>query len=122
MSVVADPELAFEGEQNHPVPLNKTSIARAASLAIPGASLLFGFTVKNTNAAAQFLWVFDAASLPANGTAPSGPIFDLGAGTGGSGLFLPPRTFFAGIVLANSTSATTFTTGAADCWFDVQYA
>ena len=112
---------AFQGEAEHLGPLNKTSIALAASIVIPGASLLYGLTVFSTNAGTQFVFVFDGPAVPASGTPPAGPVFAVSASGSASFLWLPPRTFNAGIVIANSTSATSFATGAADCWFDVQY-
>lgn len=117
--VLLPPALAgrFAGTLN----ANNKGGAIAAAIVLPNAQWLFGATVKNTNVAAQFLFVFDAPSVPANGTAPTGPVFDLAAALGGGFEYLRPRHFFSGIVLANSSSATSFTAGLADCWFDVQY-
>jgi len=91
-----------------------------SSVAIPGHILVGGFTVSNTNVAAQFIWIFDAHDV---GSLPSTPCYWVAvAGSGDREIsYLPPREFNTGIVLANSTSATTFTAGVADCFFDVQF-
>ena len=112
---------AFQGEAEHYGPLNYTSKALEAAAVIAGASQLYGFTVFSTNAGSQFIWLFDRSSVPANGTTGGMPICSVAASASSPLLWIPARSFFAGIVLANSTSATSFTAGASDCWFDVQY-
>jgi hypothetical protein len=101
-------------------PLNKHSNAYAASIVVKsGPGILYGFTVYNSGAA-QFILVFDAATLPADGVAPAlvlaaGATANLGAN------WIPGRTFQTGIVLCNSSTGPTKTIGAADCYFDAQY-
>lgn len=100
---------------------NATTSALAASLvAKASAGVLLGFQGVNTSGSAQYIQVHDAASLPLNGavpklliTVPAGENFSLDLGRG--------RVFSTGIVLCNSSTAATKTTGSADCWFDVQY-
>ena len=123
-ATAADPynfAAAFQGEAEHYGPLNYTSKQVEAAAVIAGASQLYGFTVFSTNIATQFLWLFDGRAVPANGTTGGMPLVAITASTASPFLWLPPRSFYAGIVLANSSSATTFTAGVADCWFDVQY-
>jgi hypothetical protein len=126
VQVTADPyhlAHAFEGEGKANGIPNYTSRALEAAAIIAGASQLYGCTVTNTNASTQYLFFFDGRSVPGSGASPSGPGgIKIAAGDTLYLLWLPPRQFFAGIVIANSSSATSFTAGAADCWFDVQYA
>jgi hypothetical protein len=52
-------------------PLSATSPALANQIvAKTGVAKLFGFTVTSTNVAAQFILLFDAAKLPADGVVP----------------------------------------------------
>ena len=113
---------AFKGEAEHFGPLNYTSKALEAAAVIAGASQLYGVTICSTNVATQFIWLFDARAVPANATTGGLPLLSVATNTPTPLLWIPPRAFFAGIVLANSTSATSFTAGAADCFFDVQFA
>jgi hypothetical protein len=86
-----------------------------------GPGKLYGFTAYSSNAAAQFILVFDATAVPANGTAPA-VVFTV-AGTSNLGVSWADvgRTFNTGCVLANSSTGPTLTIGAADCWFDAQF-
>lgn len=105
------------------LPDNKTTVAYAASLVVKASGgTLWGLTGYNSKAAAQFIQVFDAASLPADTAVPklvftvpasSNFFFEAGEGLG--------RYFSIGIVICNSSTGPTKTIGAADCWFDVQY-
>jgi hypothetical protein len=82
--------------------------------------MLYGFTVTNTNASDQYVLMFDARAVPSwarcRSSARRCP-----AGDAVSGLWWPGRTFFAGIVLCNSSTQGSLTIGAADCLFDAQY-
>jgi hypothetical protein len=103
-------------------PRNGTSPQlEAARIALAGEGRVFGFTVYNSNAAAQFILVFDQATIPSNGEtadvvlkAPAGDVLGVN--------WIPGRWFQSGCVLCNSSTAPTLTAGAADCHFDVQYA
>lgn len=111
----------FFGEQEGLRPYNYASRGLEKSAVVKtGSGVLYGFTITNTNTTAQFVQVFDAATLPANGATPilakSVPASDA---VGFS--WLPGRTFFAGIVVCNSTTQATLTLGAADCLIDAQY-
>jgi hypothetical protein len=115
-------ERSFFGELDGPLtPLNYSSRALEASCIVKtGDGILYGFTVTNTKASAQWVMVFDARTVPANAAVPiiakSVPASDAVGFD-----WLPGRTFFAGIVLVNSTTQTSLTIGAADCIFDAQY-
>lgn len=101
---------------------NATSIAYEASRIIKTApAILYGFSGYNSKSSTQFILVFDANSIPAEGAIPmiiisvaasSSFAFDLGS---------VGRTMKYGIVLVNSSTGPTKTIGSADCWFDVQY-
>lgn len=103
------------------LPLNKNSNGYRRHISVQsGPGVLFGFTVYNSNAAAQFIQVFDASQLPADGVAPN-VLFTV---PGSGNLFVqyvPGRRFEVGIVICNSTTGATKTIGAQDCWFDAQY-
>ena len=118
------------GEQieidGRPYVLSETQFAYSGGLAksfvIPGQVLLYGFTVSSTNVAAQFVQLFDAQTLPADGAV---PVTFLAVTTNAQarGYYgKPGRRFTGGIVLCNSSTAGTKTIGSADCLFDVHYA
>jgi hypothetical protein len=103
------------------VPTNFYRPALAASIVVPGHVLVYGFTVYNSNAAAQYVLMFDASALPADTAV---PILATNAATKTLvGVSWTPqgREFLEGLVLCNSSTDTTKTIGAADCFFDVQY-
>lgn len=103
------------------VPTNFYRPALTASIVVPGHILVYGFTVYNSNAAAQYVLMFDANALPADTAV---PILAQNAATKQlSGVSWTPqgREFLEGFVLCNSSTDTTKTIGAADCFFDVQY-
>lgn len=102
-------------------PLNIHTNIYAASLVVKtGPGILYGFTVYSSKAGAQFIQVFDAASLPAEGAIPA-TVFTV-ATTSNLGVnWLPGRTFLTGCVICNSSTGPTKTIGSADCWFDVQF-
>lgn len=85
-----------------------------------GDGWLYGLTVTNTKATAQFVLVFDASVLPADGAVPLiGK--SMQAGDAFAASWLPPRRFEAGLILCNSSTQASKTIGGADCLFDVQY-
>jgi hypothetical protein len=102
------------------LPNNISSNALAASVVSSGAHFLYGFTVSNTNAAAQYVLVFDLRVLPAEGAVPS-IVFTVDGASDKGVQWLPPRKMLQGIVICNSSTPGTKTIGAADCFFDVQY-
>ena len=98
---------------------NHNSGAVANSIIVAaGECFLTGFTVSSV--AAQFILVFDSATLPAEAAVPliSYPV----AATSSLPIaYIQPRYFKNGIVLCNSSTQHTKTIGSADCIFDVQY-
>ena len=112
---------ALLGEDPLRFPLNYASRKLETSCVVKTADgWLYGFTITNTKASAQFVQVFDAGAVPADGNVPliskSVP-----AGDAVGFAFLPPRRFESGLCLSNSSTQGTKTVGSADCLFDVQY-
>lgn len=103
------------------LPRNIHSNAYATAIVVTkGPALLYGFTVYSSAAAAQFVQVFDASSVPADGAIPA-VVFSVPTASDKSVQWLPARTFLTGIVICNSSTGPTKTIGAADCYFDVQF-
>lgn len=103
------------------LPLNNPSPRLESSRVVKtGPGILYGFTVTNTKASAQFVQIFDAATLPADGAVPLIAVAAPAADARGVS-WLPGRTFLTGLVICNSTTQGSKTLGAADCLFDVQF-
>ena len=104
-------------------PTSATSTAYSASLiakASPGT--LYGVAGYN-NGPGQWIQFHDSATLPANGSVPTGPLIFVAATSSFSIDFgIYGRGFVNGIVVCNSTTGPTKTIGAADCWFDARIA
>lgn len=114
-------ERSLLGETDALVPLNHSSIAYAnACIVKSGTGFLYGFSVYNSSGSAQFIQVFDARTLPAEGAIPAA-FYKVETVANLRVSWLPGRTFTAGIVLVNSSTGPTKTIGSADCWFDAQY-
>lgn len=101
---------------------NYTSAAYEASAVIKqDAGVLYGLSGYNSKTSAQFIQVFDAATLPADGAAPKLLLRVAADSSFSIGYDELGRHFKAGMVICNSTTGQTKTIGAADCWFDVQF-
>lgn len=106
-------------DRNSPLAANPGRLA--ASFLVSGYLRLYGFTVYSSNVAAQNLLVFDSSSVPADGAIPLF-VIPMAATSETSDYYGPMgRIFVRGLVLCNSSTATTKTIGAADCFFDVRY-
>lgn len=97
------------------------SLGLASSKTVAGAHTVFSVFGFNSNANPQFILLFDAAALPANGTVTAFALL-----AGGQQQFswdFGPRglTFSNGISVCNSSTAPSKTIGAADCTFIIQY-
>ena len=103
-------------------PNNSTSLAYEASRIIKsGPGLLLGLSGYNSKASGQFVLLFDATSVPIDGTVaqvvvtvPTVSNFSIDFGMYG-------RAFKRGIVVCNSSTAPTKTIGSADVFFDAQF-
>lgn len=113
--------IAGEAPPSSPPPFNANPGALASSLIVKAThGYLYGFTVYSSKGSAQWVLLFDSATLPANGQVPL-LAFPVAATSQVSALWIPPRFFESGITLCNSTTDATKTLGSADCLFDVQY-
>lgn len=99
-----------------------TSTAYEASRVVKAApGTVFGVTGYNSNSSVQFIQLFDAASLPAEGAIPA-VVIAAGASSNFSIDFgVYGRYFKAGVVICNSSTGPTKTIGTTDCYFDVRY-
>lgn len=108
-------------EDEAQLPLNIHSPAYQLGLQVKtGPGYLFGFTAYSSNVAAQWVQVFDRVGAPASGEVPV-VAFKVAAASHLYQNWVPPRTFLVGIWLGNSTTGPTYTAGAADTFFDVQF-
>ncbi len=104
-----------------PGPLNFSTNRLVNSIVVPGRIVAYGFTAYSTAAAAQFILVFDANTLPAESSVPLF-VWNLAAHSGvGFGWQPNGRQFQTGLVLCNSSTDATKTIGAVDTFFDVQF-
>ena len=114
-------ERSILGETRALQPLNIHSNAYEASRIVKsGTGILYGFTVYNSKTSSQFIQVFDATTLPADGAIPAA-LFTVATAANLGVNWIPGRTFQNGIVICNSSTGPTKTLGSADCWFDAQY-
>lgn len=82
---------------------------------------MYGFTVYSSLASAQWILMFDASTLPADTSVPIIAL-PVAASSQVSAYYGPMgRVFHRGLVLCNSTTDTTKTIGAANCFFDAQF-
>ena len=103
-------------------PWSTGSRALVASVVIyPRPCRLFGFQGFSNKGAAQFVQLFDLASVPADGAVPD-EIVNVSASSNYSFSFgAVGRWMYRGVVLCNSSTAATKTLGSADTWFSAQY-
>lgn len=103
------------------VPLNHHSnVYELGTQVKTGPGYLFGLTVYSSNVAAQWVQVHDLIGPPASGAVPV-LILKVPTVTHLYQNWIPPRTFLVGCWIGNSTTGPTYTAGAADCFFDVQF-
>jgi hypothetical protein len=110
------------GEFTTGLPLNSNSTQlESVRVVKSGAGMLFGFHAYSNNAGAQFIQIFDTVS-PTPATSQLVAQWKLAATSQVDVSYIFPGRFFRqGIVIANSTTAGTYTAGAADTWIDAQY-
>ena len=102
-------------------PSNATTTAYAASLVVKAtAGTLFGLSGYNSGPA-QWIQVHEAASLPADAAVPKVIVRVDAASNFAVDFGLKGRACATGIVVCNSSTGTTKTIAAADCWFDCQF-
>lgn len=82
---------------------------------------LFQLTGYNSKTSAQFIHVYDAASLPADTAVPKLILLVPASSNFSFDLPIAGRKFSHGIVVGNSSTGPTKTIGSADCWFNAEY-
>lgn len=115
-------EAAFSGDQAVGYPLSVHSLAyESFHIVNSGPCRLFGFEVYSSLASAQWIQLFNTQATSPTGLLPVA-IFTV-AGTSNLPVAYPwpGRWFDQGIIIANSTTGPTYTAGAANCYYDVQY-
>ena len=86
-----------------------------------GPALVSGFHAHSTLDTAQFIMVFDASAIPADG-AVTPMVWEVAGDSSRDVAWVPyPRGFRNGVVICNSTTNATKTLGAANTLFDVQF-
>lgn len=97
-------------------------VATNALVASTAPTQLFSVTAENSSGSDLWLLVFDATSLPANGTAPTlAPVKITAGATGGYDFNIAGCHFSNGIVAANSTTDRALTNGGAVFWITVTH-
>jgi hypothetical protein len=106
---------------DYPGPLNFSVGKLANSVVVPGRIVVYGFTAYSSSAAAQWVQVYDANTVPAESSVPLF-VWNLAAHSGvGFGWQPNGRQFQTGLVLCNSSTEATKTIGSVDTFFDVQF-
>lgn len=107
------------GDRNSPI--SDAPGKLAASYLATGYLRVYGFSVYNSSASAQWILMFDRSTLPADTAVPL-MAFNV-AGQQPLGVYYGEmgRLFRQGIILCNSSTDTTKTIGSANCFFDVEY-
>jgi hypothetical protein len=95
------------------------SAAYEASHVSVGAKTLKELFVSSKAVAAGWIFIYDAAALPANGTLPDFPPIPIPAG--GFASLLTARPMTNGIVVVFSSTQATLTAATADCWFEAHW-
>lgn len=102
-------------------PISDAPKKLAASYIATGYLRVYGFSVYSSLATAQWILMFDGSTVPADTAVPlmAFPV----SGSSNVGVYFGEmgRLFRQGLVLCNSTTDTTKTIGAANCFFDVEY-
>jgi hypothetical protein len=107
-------------ETFYTVPYYVTALA-ASGVIKASEGVLYGFSGINNKASAQYIQIFDSATVPADTGkpvfvlyVPAGSNFSFDAGHHG-------MTFASGISWSNSSTLATKTIGSADCWLTASY-
>ena len=99
---------------------NTTAALATGLVVVASPAKLFKINALNTNAAARWIQIFDAAAMPADATVPLISI-PVGIGAAVSESWPDGRPFKNGICICNSTTAATKTIGAADSLIDASF-
>lgn len=96
-----------------------STVFEASRIIKGGPGGLSHLTITNSSASLQYILIFNSANLPADGAFANlaYPPIPVSAQTIIDIPFTPALALTAGLVICNSTTLTTKTIGAADCWF-----
>ena len=86
-----------------------------------GPARLFNLTVTSESASDQYVMLFDAAAVPANGAAAVGAFKVPAGSTGRIDFGSRGKAFKNGICWSNSSTLPTRTAGAADCYAEANW-
>lgn len=104
------------------IPINATSPTPETSRVVKaGPGVLYSVSMSNANAATRHCQLFNASSLPVNGTVPVFTFPVSTVTTQSATWTFPGRFFDIGIFVCGSTTQQTLTLGSADALFDAQY-
>ncbi len=96
-------------------------LASGGVIVSDGPARLFNLNVTSQDNSDQFVMVFDAAAVPANGAAPAA-VFKVPAGsTAGIDYGWRGKAFENGICWSNSTTLPELTAGAANCYAEANW-
>lgn len=105
-----------------PTPRNGGGSGVVNQVIIPGLLRVYGLTAASTNAASQYVLVFEGRTLPADGVAPLFFVPVAANATDGISWGTNGRIFRSGLILCtSSTNATKTLNTTGDTFFDVQY-
>jgi len=104
------------------LPDNAFNPALASSLVVfSGQCRVMGVSFTSTKGSSQFIQIFDASSVPADGAIPLISMAVSLTSNGGVSFTPGGRWFTRGCVVCNSSTQGSKTIGSADCLFDAQY-
>lgn len=110
---------AFAGPVGNPIAAQYNATAASDLIPTVKYNALYGFTV-TSGASAGYVLVFDATSLPADGTVTPQNCIKVAATSTVSESFNPPEQFATGIVVAFSTTGCFTKTASSTAFFNVQ--
>lgn len=102
--------------------INRTSTAFVSDAQVASNPCsLYGFSVYNSSASAQFIQLHDTISVPVDGTAPT-MFYSVPPNSGREFYFGEKgRPFYQGLYICASSTHSTKTLGTANFWLDVQF-
>lgn len=123
VQVATSPGSPLAVQAIQPVNFSKaSSLAYEASRAFKVApGTLYGLAGYNSLASSQWIQIYDATALPADGAIPDFILAVPGSSNFSVDFGIFGRPMRNGIFVGNSTTGPTKTIGAANCWFDARF-